>query len=140
MDWNYIFTSIISLVVGGGITALVTIRYSKIKARAEAEQSLAEADSSKLDNVKEILQMYKQSFADMQELHQKREDELNQKYEELSSKFDSYKTETESKIKSLNSEVEKLRRENSELRSTMISNCGTCKFYDSCLKIKSIQK
>lgn len=60
-----IVTTLLGSVFGGGITYLITIKSQKKKANGEADQAIANAKSTEIDNVKEAIAVWKQMAEDL---------------------------------------------------------------------------
>ena len=96
-DWSYIISGLISLLAGGGIGGLISWRAQKKQASATAQQYVANAESSEIDNVDKIARLWRESL------------EAREKY------FSEQMTILNARIDSLNATVAKLTRTNNQI-------------------------
>lgn len=65
IDLSNIITIVATSVMSGGLTYLVTIKSQKKKATGEADQAVANAKATEIDNVKEAITVWKQMAEDL---------------------------------------------------------------------------
>lgn len=148
MDISNIVEIIIALFTGGGITYFVNWRANKIKAKEEAKQSenqtLAEAAnaaqqsaSNQIEQTNKIIEMYKQSVHDLNELHAENEAKLKAKIDQLEKSLreanitiDKQKLELED----LRHSIDRMKQEIENIRKESDRNCDYCAFAKDCKK------
>lgn len=150
-------TAFSTLVIGGGISTIITLRFVKRqaaattiseeeKAKQEVEHTNQEkhsTDSAVIDNVKDIIEMYKQGFEDIKKLNEEREKALMEKINQLQNqiKLQGEANEEQKKlIGQLQLQVDELTALNDSLKikvefleKSANKHCETCNLRDKCI-------
>jgi inorganic triphosphatase YgiF len=139
--WQLILTIISTLTVGGVISSVISLWWSKRtneantkKLEEEVEQEAAKsdqerenADSLAIANAKEVIQMYKESVEQLTELYNKTTKELNDRCSRLESEFTTYRQNAQKRMTDFERQV-------IELQASLKVQCNDCAFSKDCKK------
>lgn len=139
--WQLILTIISTLTVGGVISSVISLRWSKRtneantqKLEKEVEQEAAKsdqerenADSLAIANAKEVIQMYKESVGELTELYNKTTAELNERCSRLEKEFTTYRQNAQKRMADLEKQI-------IELQASLKVQCDDCAFAKECKK------
>lgn len=139
--WQLILTIISTLTVGGVISSVISLWWSKRtneantkKLEEEVEQEAAKsdqeresADSLAIANAKEVIQMYKESVEQLTELYNKTTKELNDRCSRLESEFATYRQNAQKRMADFERTV-------AELQASLKIQCNDCAFSKECKK------
>jgi len=139
--WQLILTIVSTLTVGGVISSVISLWWSKRtneantkKLEEEVEQEAAKsdqerenADSLAIANAKEVIQMYKESVEQLTELYNKTTKELNDRCGRLESEFTTYRQNAQKRMADFERTV-------AELQASLKIQCNDCTFTKDCKK------
>lgn len=121
----------------GTLVSIITIKYRKRKEIALTQQEVEKADEAGIRNAKELIELYKSSVKDLQELTKQKESILSSKLTEYEGRLAEYKRENEH-LKSL---VEQLKQNQIGIQAKLdmitiqsLQDCDKCSFKANCDK------
>lgn len=139
--WELILSIVSTLTVGGAISSVIALRWSKRinEANAKKLEEEAKQESSKTDqerenadslaiaNAKEVIQMYKESVGELTELYNKTTAELNERCSRLEQEFSTYRQNAQKRMAAFEKQI-------IELQSSLKVQCNDCAFASDCKK------
>lgn len=139
--WQLILTIISTLTVGGVISSVISLWWSKRtneantkKLEEEVEQEAAKSDQERenanslaIANAKEVIQMYKESVGELTELYNKTTAELNERCGRLEQEFSTYRHNAQKRMSDFEKQI-------IELQASLKVQCNDCAFAEDCKK------
>lgn len=139
--WQLILTIISTLTVGGVLSSVISLWWSKRtneantkKLEEEVEQEVAKssqerqnADSLAIQNANAVINMYKESVNELTELYNRTTKELNDRCARLESEFATYRQNAQKRMSDFERKV-------SELQASLRVQCDDCAFANGCKK------
>lgn len=139
--WQLLLTIISTLTVGGVISSVISLRWSRRtneantkKLEEEVEQEAAKsdqehenADSLAIQNAKEVINMYKESVKELTDLYNKTTKELNERCSRLEEEFSTYRQNAQKRMLDFELTV-------TELQNSLKLQCDDCAFSQDCKK------
>lgn len=139
--WQLILTVISTLTVGGVISSIIALKWSKRtneantkKLEEEVEQEAAKSDQERenanslaIANAKEVIQMYKESVGELTELYNKTTNELNERCSRLEREFSTYRHNAQQRMADFEKQI-------IELQASLKVQCNDCAFANDCKK------
>lgn len=133
MEWvKFLITSICSLMGGGLLVFLVTIRSIKARESGVAKQEVEKGEEIAISNTEKIVALYKQALEDNQSL-------WNREKKQLITEIDSLKNLVESQNDLIYAQNEKLNKQD-ELIKSYLSNQSEMKTEIEILKTKIVNQ
>jgi urate oxidase len=129
MELNEIISLIITFIVGGGLTTLITLPFIRRKAKNEA-------DSSHMEVVQKIIDEYQDLYTQLKTSYEEREQLIKERLSILEKRYKLQQTE----IKDNTKIILELRSEIAEIKKLKVSECSECKFMTGCEKYEYLNK
>lgn len=144
--WELLVTFISTLTVGGVISSIIALKWSKRKYESETkiqeetakqehhktDQESHNADSIALQNAKLIIDAYKQGFEDLKGLYDESNKELEKRCNKLEEDLSRVQKITSENIDKLEKELNIYKKRIHELEEQANTTCGTCEFAADC--------
>lgn len=139
--WQLILTIVSTLTVGGVISSIIALKWSKrtneantkkLEEEAKQESSKTDqerenADSLAIANAKEVIQMYKESVGELTDLYNKTTAELNERCSRLEREFSMYRQNAQKRMADFERQI-------IELQASLKVQCNDCAFAKDCKK------
>lgn len=150
-QWLQIASSVVGLIstltVGGILGTVLGLRWKTKQEKGRAEQEEARADSMGLQNVNEVISLYKKALADFQSNKERDEaaylakiEDYEKRLAEYDVRLKTYSEDLKSKdeiISNLTKSQLKLKLEIDRMKMSSTENCDQCAFKATCEKYKA---
>ena len=113
MEWFESITNILSLLFGGSLISIVTWKFARKKADAEAKQAEAEAKKAEAEAAKEKQDYYQQMMEDLskdRDYYKGERDEIRERMEKLTRSFMDWRLEADNDRAQMKLEIARLGR------------------------------